>query len=72
MLYDLKQAPQPWFNKLEFALSTLGFKASQSDSSLFIFGTSSSITMILVYVDDIIITGFNVTLVNSLISSLAS
>jgi Reverse transcriptase (RNA-dependent DNA polymerase) len=71
-LYGLKQAPRAWFHKLASALSTLGFKASQSDSSLFIHGNTSSIIMVLVYVDDIIVTGSDVNEVNSLISSLAS
>jgi Reverse transcriptase (RNA-dependent DNA polymerase) len=72
ILYDLKQAPRAWFHKLASALSTLGFKASQLDSSLFIHGNTSSIVMVLVYVDDIIVTGSDVNQVNSPISSLAS
>jgi Reverse transcriptase (RNA-dependent DNA polymerase) len=66
----LKQAPRAWFHKLASTLFTLGFKASQSDSSLFILGTSSSILLVLVYVDDIM--GSDATLVTNLISSLAS
>jgi Reverse transcriptase (RNA-dependent DNA polymerase) len=69
-LYGLKQAPCAWFHKLASALLTLGFATSQSDSSLFICGDSTSITIVLVYVDDIIITGSDVSLVTSLISSL--
>jgi Reverse transcriptase (RNA-dependent DNA polymerase) len=68
-LYCLKQAPRAWFHKLA---SALGFKASQSNSSLFILAISSSIIMVLVYVDDIIITGSDDNLLNSLMSSLAS
>jgi Reverse transcriptase (RNA-dependent DNA polymerase) len=71
-LYGLKQAPHAWFHKLAYALSILGFVASQSDSSLFIRGDSTSITIILIYVDDIIVTGSDVALVTSLISSLGS
>jgi Reverse transcriptase (RNA-dependent DNA polymerase) len=71
-LYGFKQAPRTWFNKLASVLSTLEFKASQSDSSLFIQGNKSSIIMVLVYVDDIIVTGSDVNQVNSLISSLTS
>lgn len=68
-LYGLKQAPRAWFHKLASALGTLGFQASKSDPYLFISFTSSSITIILVYVDDIIITGSLPSRVTSIISS---
>lgn len=71
-LYGLKQAPRAWFHKLASALASLGFKASQSDPSLFISTYSSSITIVLVYVDDIIITSSVSHHVTSLITSLAS
>jgi Reverse transcriptase (RNA-dependent DNA polymerase) len=65
-LYDLKQTSRAWFHKLASSLSTLGFKASQSDSSLFICGDSTSLILVLVYVDDIVITSSNSSLVTSL------
>ena len=71
-LYGLKQAPRAWFHKLASVLANLGFKSSQSDSSLFIRGDSHSITLVLIYVDDIIVTGSKASLVTSLIASLAS
>jgi Reverse transcriptase (RNA-dependent DNA polymerase) len=58
-LYDLKQAPRAWFHKLAASLSALNFVASQSDPSLFILHIDTSITLVLIYVDDILVTGSN-------------
>lgn len=58
-LYGLRQAPRAWFDKLKFTLLKLGFVAAKSDSSLFIRKTSDSLLYLLVYVDDIILTGSN-------------
>jgi hypothetical protein len=55
-LYGLKQAPRAWFSRLSTALISLGFTASQSDSSLFICKSPHFIMYVLIYVDDIIIT----------------
>lgn len=56
-LYGLKQAPREWFAKFSQALLTFGFIQSKCDNSLFYIHTSSSFTALLVYVDDIILTG---------------
>lgn len=56
-LYGLKQSPRAWYHCLYEFLLSHGFFNSHSDSSLFIRHTASSTTIILVYVDDIIITG---------------
>jgi histone deacetylase 1/2 len=36
-LYGLKQAPRAWYSRLSTKLTSLGFKASKSDTSLFIY-----------------------------------
>jgi hypothetical protein len=56
-LYGLKQAPRAWFTHL--SLLELGFSSSQVDPSLFIYHTNGSHVFILVYIDDIIVTGNN-------------
>lgn len=53
-LYDLKQAPQAWFEKFCEALLQLDFSQSPYDHSLFLHRTTKAITILLVYVDDII------------------
>ncbi|KAG8489617.1 hypothetical protein CXB51_017591 [Gossypium anomalum] len=56
-LYGLRQAPRAWFDKLKGFLTSAGFVLSKSDASLFMRITTTSTLYILVYVDDIIITG---------------
>ncbi|GKC35294.1 putative RNA-directed DNA polymerase [Tanacetum coccineum] len=56
-LYGLKQAPRKWNEKLVLTLSEHGFIKCQSDHSLFIKNTNDIFVALLVYVDDIVITG---------------
>ena len=54
-IYGLKQAPRAWFETLYFFLKHLGFKNCSSDNSIFVSKSDSDITIILVYVDDLLI-----------------
>ncbi|GJU88848.1 putative RNA-directed DNA polymerase [Tanacetum coccineum] len=58
-LYGLKQSPRAWFERLSKALFDLGFKGFKTDPSLFIYSRGDTLFYILVYVDDIIVTGNN-------------
>ena len=71
-LYGLKQAPRAWFTKLSSTLHQFGFNSTKSDTSLFTKFTASSTTYILVYVDDILITGTNASEISELIDKLNS
>ncbi|GJS63466.1 ribonuclease H-like domain-containing protein [Tanacetum coccineum] len=59
-LYGLKQAPRQWNAKLTSTLIENGFSQSKSDYSLFTKTNKDVFLALLVYVDDIIITGNNV------------
>lgn len=56
-LYGLKQASRQWFSKLSTALISLGYSPSSADHSLFTKLHNSHFTALLVYVDDIVLTG---------------
>ncbi|KAJ0826856.1 putative RNA-directed DNA polymerase [Helianthus annuus] len=56
-LYGLKQAPRMWNEKLVDVLTDLGFEQSKCDHSMFIKASNSVFIVLLVYVDDIVITG---------------
>jgi hypothetical protein len=58
-LYGLKQAPRCWFAKLSASLKHYGFLQSRSDYSLFVLQKPGVHLVVLVYVDDLIITGDN-------------
>lgn len=65
-LYGLRQAPRLWFGKLSTTLLEMSFIQSKSDYSLFIKTNSSTITLILVYVDDLLICGNDLTAIEGL------
>ncbi|XP_071905821.1 uncharacterized mitochondrial protein AtMg00810-like [Coffea arabica] len=65
-LYGLKQAPRAWFDKFRSTLLGFSFVQSQYDSSLFLCKTSKGIVILLVYVDDIVITGTDYALISQL------
>ena len=56
-IYGLKQASRAWYQELCSFLLSLSFIMSYADTSLFILSCTSSIIYVLVYVDDLIITG---------------
>jgi Reverse transcriptase (RNA-dependent DNA polymerase) len=58
-IYGLKQSPRAWYEKLSQFLISCNFKVSDADSSLFIKHNTNGTTVVLVYVDDIIVTGNN-------------
>ena len=69
-LYGLKQAPRAWNDKITTYLQAIGFEASLSDSSLFVHTVGTDVVILLLYVDDIIITGSNSQLIQSVITTL--
>lgn len=63
-LYGLKQASRQWFLKFSSALKSAGFQQSKADYSLFVRSHQGSFTAILVYVDDVILAGNDIKLIN--------
>ncbi|WKA03920.1 hypothetical protein VitviT2T_021996 [Vitis vinifera] len=55
--YGLKQAPRAWFAKFSSTIFRLGYTASPYDSALFLRRTDKGTILLLLYVDDMIITG---------------
>jgi len=55
-LYNLKQAPKAWLDKIGQYFVTSGFQTSNADFSLYVKKTDHGIVIIVIYVDDLIIT----------------
>ncbi|CAM8932959.1 unnamed protein product [Rhodiola kirilowii] len=62
-LYGLKQASRQWFAKFSAALTEFGFLNSLNDYSLFTLQRDGHFLVLLVYVDDVIITGTSDSLI---------
>ncbi|PKU63331.1 Retrovirus-related Pol polyprotein from transposon TNT 1-94 [Dendrobium catenatum] len=71
-LYGLKQAPRQWFQKLTTALQARGFRFSRSDPSLLIYTKLHIQIYLLIYVDDIIVTGNDQSQIQLLLCDLKS
>ncbi|RVW25023.1 Retrovirus-related Pol polyprotein from transposon RE1 [Vitis vinifera] len=69
-LYGLKQAPRAWFMRLSQILLEFGFLSSPVDASLFVYHKGHIHLFILIYVDDILVTGTDPSLIQSLIQKL--
>jgi hypothetical protein len=71
-LYGLKQAPRAWYTRLSDFLLSIDFRAFKVDTSLFILSDGTNIFYLLVYVDDILLTGSNSAMFHHLIPLLSS
>ena len=57
-LYGLKQSPRAWFDKFAKSVRKQGYTQCQADHTLFVkFSSEKKIAVLIVYVDDIILTG---------------
>eukprot|EP00253_Pinus_taeda_P026180 PITA_26180 len=65
-LYGLKQAPRAWYMKIDQYLTDHGFQRSPSDANLYIKNTDDDILFVVVYVDDLIITGSSAHLIHEI------
>ncbi|KAK9074412.1 hypothetical protein SSX86_007010 [Deinandra increscens subsp. villosa] len=70
-LYGLKQAPRAWYQRFTDFVTTIGFRHSVCDHSLFIYHHGSDVAYLLLYVDDIILTTSSTGLKQTLMQQLA-
>ena len=57
-LYGLKQSPRAWFDRFTKVLKLDGYTQSQADHTMFVkHSTSNKVVILIVYVDDIVVTG---------------
>jgi len=70
-LYGLKQAPRSWFHKLSTTLISLGFHPTKSDTSLSLHFHNNITLFVLIFVEDILITGNLNIVIQRLIHSLS-
>ena len=64
--YGMKQAPRAWFEKFQTTLLSFSFTQSQYDPSLFLQRTSNGIVVLLVYVDDIMVTDSDMAAISTI------
>lgn len=69
-LYGLKQAPCAWNARFSTYPQRMGFKASKSDASLFVYKKGKDMAYLLLYVDYIIVTGSSTLLLYRIKASL--
>lgn len=69
-LYGLKQAPRACFSHLSTVLESMGFLGSKANCSLFVKTNGTDKIYVLVYVDEILITGSNLQAVDTTIKTL--
>ena len=58
-IFGLKQAPRTWYGKIDSFLSSLGFTKSKADSNLYYKVEDGNPMMLLLYVDDLFVTGMD-------------
>ncbi|PKU66636.1 Retrovirus-related Pol polyprotein from transposon TNT 1-94 [Dendrobium catenatum] len=69
-LYGLKQSPREWYATLSNHLTSYGFNISASDPSLLTYKDGSTRMYMLIYVDDILLTGNSPPAIQKLLSNL--
>ncbi|XP_018464686.1 uncharacterized mitochondrial protein AtMg00810-like [Raphanus sativus] len=70
-LYGLKQALRAWFDTFSNFLIDFGFVCSTSDPSLFTYSRDNNFMVLLLYVDDILLIGNTVGILQKLVDALS-
>ena len=71
-LYGLEQALWAWYTELRLFLVAASFVNYLSNTSLFVYNTNDLVFYLLVYVDDLILTGNDLGFINKFVSQLAT
>ena len=69
-LYGLRQAPRVWYNKIDSWLQNQNLKRSTSDPNMYYSIEAGKYTIVLIYVDDMLLTGDNDLKIQALQSTL--
>jgi hypothetical protein len=69
-LYGLKQAPRAWYAKMDSFLISTGFSRCHSDPNVYTKKVGSHLIILVLYVDDLILTGSDSKLLNHVKTSL--
>ena len=71
-LYGLKQAPKAWYSKLDSHLINLGFSRSVNETTLYVKEEGMETLIVSVYVDDLLVTGSCMRLVETFKACMSS
>ena len=71
-IYGLKEAPRAWSQCFSSALVQYGFVPNHEDPHMFVFHSSKEIVILLLYVDNIILTSSSSTLPQGVLAWLSS
>ena len=71
-LYGLKQAPRAWYQKIDAFLLSLKFQRTHADNNLYVLMVDNDICILVLYVDDLLLTGSNRDLIGWVQSHLLS
>jgi hypothetical protein len=71
-LYGLKKAPCAWYQRFTTFITSIGFTCSCSDMSLFVLQCTEGTTLLLLYVNAIVLTASSTRLLDWITASLSS
>jgi hypothetical protein len=69
-LYGLRQAPRAWFDRFATFAISLGFTPTRSDSLLFVLRRGQDVAYLLLYVDDMVLTGSSQAVLQQIVDKL--
>ena len=71
-LYGLQQAPQAWYQKIDAFLLSLKISHTHADNNLYVYMVDQDICILVLYVDDLLLTGSSMELIGWVQSQLTS